>query len=78
MVNSTTTPLVVTEYYNGKVLGTLSLDSFNTAGSYKLGYVTGTGTITWSIGLNGKTVPLSNACGYEVYTSNGTTAIRMV
>ena len=78
IVNSTSAPQVVTEYYNGNVLGTLSLDTYNTAGSYKLGYVTGTGTITWSIGLNGKTVPLSNACGYEVYTSNGTTAIRMV
>ena len=78
IVNSTTAPQVVTEYYNGKDLGTISLDTFNTAGSYMLGYVTGTGTITWTIGLNGKSVPLSNASGYEVYYANGSTTIRMV
>ena len=77
-VNNTNSSQTVTEYFNGKKQFTMSLTAFNTAGSYSTGKVSSSGRATWTIGINGKTIALNNAAGYEVYTSNGKTTIRAI
>jgi hypothetical protein len=78
-VNDTTRKPSVTVYFNGVRQGTLSLDPYNTAGSYNTAWFSNTGHGTWSIGVNGKTVTLKNAGGHEVFTAaNGQLSIRAI
>ena len=78
VVNDTTLSQTVTVYFNGQNQGTISLDAFNTAGSYKTAWFSNTGRGSWSIGINGRTVALTNAGGYEVFAANGQTSIRVI
>jgi hypothetical protein len=78
VVNDTTRGQTVTVYFNGVRQWTIPLDSVNTAGSYLTEKVSSTGGGTWSIGINGKSVRLSNAGGFEVFTANGQTSIRAI
>jgi hypothetical protein len=78
VVNDTKSPQTVMVYFNGKPQFTFSLDVINTAGSYTTRSVSSTGPATWTIGINGKKIPLTNASAYEVYTSNGKASIRAI
>jgi hypothetical protein len=79
VVNNTTRGQTVTVYFNGVSQGTIGLDVFNTAYSYKTAWFSHSGRGTWSIGINGRTVALNNAGGYEVFTTpNGQTSIRAI
>ncbi|MGZ3303687.1 MAG: CHAP domain-containing protein [Isosphaeraceae bacterium] len=78
VVNDTTLPQTVTVYFNGNYATALSLDEFNTMYSYEIGWVSSSGPGSWSIGINGRTVALTNAGGYEVFADNGQTSIRMI
>jgi hypothetical protein len=79
VVNDTTQAQTVTIYLNGTSQRTMSLDVFNTMSSYETALFSSSDGGTWAIGINGHTVTLNNAGGYEVYTlSNGETAIRQL
>jgi hypothetical protein len=79
VVNDTAHSQTVTVYFNGVSQGTISLDSFNTALSYKTSWFSNSGRGSWSIGISGKRVNLSNAGGYEVFAApNGQTSIRAI
>jgi hypothetical protein len=79
VVNNTAQGQTVTVYFNGASQWTISLDSFNTAGSYQTASGWASGRGNWSIGINGRMVALTNAGGYEVFTAaNGQTSIRAI
>jgi hypothetical protein len=79
VVNDTTHNQTVMIYFNGVSQKTISLTSFNTLASYEPASFWNSGRGSWSIGINGKKVTLTNAGGYEVYTaSNGQTSIRAI
>ena len=79
VVNDTTRTETVTIYFNGVRQGTIGLGVYDTASSYMMAWYSSTGRGTWSIGINGKTVALNNAGGYEVYTApNGQVSIRAI
>lgn len=78
VVNNTTKSQTVTIYFNGSSLGTISLDVYNTANSFRTAWYSYSMSGTWTIGVNGRKVTLKNGGGYEVYTSGGTTYIRAI
>jgi hypothetical protein len=79
VVNDTTRAQIVAVYFNGVKQGTLSLDSADTPNSYETAWYSNSVRGNWSIGINGKTVALTNAAGYELFTaSNGVVLIRAI
>ncbi len=73
-MNNTSTAQTVTVYDNGRVSGTINLDVYDTAGSNPNGSIPASGSLM--IGVDGHEVPLTNAGGYEVYSTGGGASIR--
>jgi hypothetical protein len=78
VVNNTPSAQTVTAYLNGQVFTTFSLSAFNTTHSNAYDYVSSTSPGNWTIGVNGHQVPLTNADGYELYTTGGGASIRVL
>ncbi len=77
VINDTAAAQNVTVAFNGTTAGTLPLTAINTAGSYLMQEAGASGPGTWTVSLNGTTVNVSQAGGYEVYTAaNGQASLR--
>jgi hypothetical protein len=76
IVNNTKSQQTVTRTI-GKNTSTVALVKANTYGSFKNMYVTTTGTAKPTLTINGKSVTVQDAAGYEIYTtSTGSASIR--
>ena len=76
VVNDTTSRQNVTIYFNGQASQPFSLDVFDTVGSELGGTIPTSGFSNIMIGVDGHEVPITNAGGYEVYSTGTGASIR--